>query len=512
MVAGGVVNANEVLEGHVALRLDCPDRIYLNAYLPRLQTSGQVASFMTDHLGLPFPSGAVFEQISNRFRNQVRAFAKENGIAVLGLASPDRRRWDDRKLDHVQGYLARAERRQRAGGGGHSGCSRVGVGVDSQREQERGEVPLAVRQGPPPMHRLLLLHLGPCLRARVHQDHLFLPYPAKAWLNGHEWLKRQATKAGLVFEPLANGFAACDRPRCLQVWPSGSGRVTSSRGSTGGSIPSRPFGRADQRAGYWWELSVRQVEVATTVVLDDPRRARGSFEALVADNIDIGRPASVSMVFNRHVSGRTPGLFRGRIFTAGTEVNMDFTYKHCRVKQYLKLGRAIRIETVVNDTRDFEIGRRLAHLPEVFATLRQVNARLLMIERAGQACGLETAIFERISQPYTREGSRTGALRFGDPRVTALAGALCAHVHTVSGFTNKSLRSLVAGLLGADYTTNQMSYDLRRLRLHRLIERQPRTNTCTLTPRRHPLRHLLHQSSPAHPQPPHRRRPPARPR
>jgi hypothetical protein len=88
-----------------------------------------------------------------------------------------------------------------------------------------------------------------------------------------------------------------------------------------------------------------------------------------------------------------------------------------------------------------------------------------MIERAGQGCAIESALFERISQPYAREGQRTGALRFGDPRVMALAGALGLIVHAVSGFTNKSLRSLVAGLLGADYTANQMTYVLRRLRL-----------------------------------------------
>jgi len=46
----------------------------------------------------------------------------------------------------------------------------------------------------------------------------------------------------------------------------------------------------------------------------------------------------------------------------------------------------------------------------------------------------------------------------------------------------QSLRGLVAGLLGTDYSTNQMSYDLRRLRLHRLIERIPHTNTYQLTP------------------------------
>ena len=105
-----------------------------------------------------------------------------------------------------------------------------------------------------------------------------------------------------------------------------------------------------------------------------------------------------------------------------------------------------------------------------------------MIERAGQGCAIGSALFERIHQPYNREGQRTGALRFGDPRAMALAGALCCVVHAVTGFTNKSLRGLVAGLLGDDYSAHQMSYDLRRLRLHGLIERIPRTNTYMLTP------------------------------
>ena len=105
-----------------------------------------------------------------------------------------------------------------------------------------------------------------------------------------------------------------------------------------------------------------------------------------------------------------------------------------------------------------------------------------MIERAGQDCAIGTALFERIHQPYAREGQRTGAFRFGDPRAMALAGALCFLVHAVTGFTNQSLRGLVAGLLGSDYSSHQMTYDLRRLRLHGLIQRTPHTNTYTLTP------------------------------
>jgi hypothetical protein len=182
------------------------------------------------------------------------------------------------------------------------------------------------------------------------------------------------------------------------------------------------------------------------------------------------------------VQRNTPGIFRTRIFEAGTEVHLEFAYKHSRVKQYLKEGRALRIETVINKPSDMGCKARLAHLPELVAKGREVNRRLLMIERAGQGCAIGSALFERIHQPYIREGQRTGALRFGDQRAMALTGALCCFVHAIAGFTNQSLRGLVAGLLGRDYSTSQMTYDLRRLRLHGLIERLPHTNTYILTP------------------------------
>jgi hypothetical protein len=149
---------------------------------------------------------------------------------------------------------------------------------------------------------------------------------------------------------------------------------------------------------------------------------------------------------------------------------------------------------------------RIEHLPELVTKARAVNHRLLMIERAGQGCAIGSALFERTHQPYNREGQRTGALRFGDPRAMALAGALCVVVHAVTGFTNRSLRGLVAGLLGRDYTTSQMTYDLRRLRLHGLIERVPHTNTYVTTGRGAPNRPLLHEGPRPHPATATRRR------
>jgi hypothetical protein len=247
------------------------------------------------------------------------------------------------------------------------------------------------------------------------------------------------------------------------------------------SIPT-PFTREDRAAGYWWELSMRQVEVSRTLVLDDPRRARSFFEALVSDNIGIGRPEQVALVFARPLRRPTHHDYRTRVFTTGTEVRIDFRYKHSRVKQYLKDRRALRVETVINKPADIDVRARLEHLPELIAKARAVNQRLLMIKRAGQSCAIGSALFERIHQPYHQQGQRTGALRFGDQRAIALAGALCHVLHAVTGFTNHSLRGLVAGHLGQDYSASKMTYDLRRLRLHGLIKRLPRSNTYVLTP------------------------------
>lgn len=160
---------------------------------------------------------------------------------------------------------------------------------------------------------------------------------------------------------------------------------------------------------------------------------------------------------------------------------MNAFYKHSRVKQYLKDGRALRIETVINNPTDLGCLRRLEHLEELAAKGRDINDRLVDHERVGQGCVLASPAFERVAQPSLVDGQRAPALRFGDPRVMALAGALIIASNLVGGFTNATLRVQVAALLGAPYTQAQASYDLRRLRLKGLIRRLEHSNTYVLT-------------------------------
>jgi hypothetical protein len=474
-MTAAVCNVNDVLDGHVTLDVECLDRVYLNAYVPNLQVAGQVVVFLTQHLGNPIPSPALFTKIGNAFRAAVERFAAEREIPVVRFAK------DARKQEVMRPYLEAAT---------EPGVVAVGVAQEFQSVFS-GYDRAAGKPGPPSFtfakaDRRVTVYYFYVLDRDFGPGFIklcsYFPYPAKVWVNGHEWAKRQAATDGLVCTELANGFAACDQPERLQAICDrlGPADLQAFFDRWMARVPT-PLTLADQAAGYWWELSMRQVEVSRTLVVDQPRQARAFFEALVADNLDLGRPDEVKLIFDRRIQRNTPGTFATKVVTRGVEVAVNVFYQHSRIKQYLKEGRALRVETVVNSPTDLGVKRRLVNLDQLQAKARAANRRLLTIQRVGQGCAIETATFERISQPSVEEGQRTGALRFGDPRVMALAGALCILLNAVVGFTNRSLRAQVSGLLGGAYTSAQMTYDLRRLRLKGLIRRIERTNRYVLT-------------------------------
>jgi hypothetical protein len=433
---------------------------------------------------MPIPSPALMEKIGTRFRRAVESFADANDIPWVRFKK------DARKADVMAPYL------RRAAAAGRSQVAAIGVAQEFQRvwaAYQRDTATAAPQFTFAKADRRVTCYyfylwdedFGPAFIKVC----AYFPYPAKIWVNGHEWAKQQAARAGITFTELSNGFAACADPAALQeicdrLQP-GTIEVFAQRWLH--RLPL-PFGPADQRAGYWWECSMRQVEVSRTIVLDAPRRARAFFEALIADNLDIGRPANVEIIFKRHIRRDTPGVFRTAIDrpvigpdTSGVVLNVF--YKHSRIKQYLKDGRAMRIETVINAPRDLGCNTRLPNLGELQAKARACNRRILEAERAGQGTILASPAFERIAHPSVDDGGRrTPALRFGDPRVMALAGALAQMLLPATGITNKSLRALMTALLHAPYTPGQMTYDLRRLRLTGLIRRIEHTNTYVLTP------------------------------
>ena len=153
------------------------------------------------------------------------------------------------------------------------------------------------------------------------------------------------------------------------------------------AILPHPFTVADRAAGYRYDLSVLQAEFSLTQMLDKPVSGRLFFEQVIRDNLDIGRPDQVSLIFDRRLVRRgphaTPGRFRTRVITAGVTPSLHVDYKHTVIKQYHKEGRALRTETTINDTRDFGVGKRLTNLPALREIGFSANRRLLGVQQLG---------------------------------------------------------------------------------------------------------------------------------
>jgi hypothetical protein len=431
---------------------------------------------MREHLGKPIPSPVVLGQITEKFREAVKAMAEQQQVPFYQFGHKERK--DD---------VANQMRRQR---GVKDGIVFIGVAQEKaqafQGKKINGQFEFTRDKTVYVNHYYFYIDdadFGP-LFLKVCS---YAPWGTKLCLNGHEWAKRQMDKKGIAYEALDNGFLSCRDPRKLQqicdslgpeqiegVFRKWLKRIP---------LPLRP---ADRAAGYDWNLSIWQMEVSLTQIFDRPLRGREFFEEIIRDNLDLGRPDRVQLVFDRVVTKKTPGQFRTRVIQDGVHPSLHINYKSFDLKQYFKEGRGCRTEGTFRNPNDFGVNKGLPNLPYLQKIGREINRRLLEVERVSHNSGLSGDSIQRVVQPtVTEDGEKAPALKFGQPRVMTLFLALTLFQHLIDGFHNRDLRALVVDLLGvnrAEYTASQMTYDLRRLRLKGLIYRPPKTHRYFLTP------------------------------
>jgi hypothetical protein len=296
-------------------------------------------------------------------------------------------------------------------------------------------------------------------------------------------LKRQLSRSGIGFEALDNGVLSCEQPEQAQRLATGltAGRIKDMIERWLLALP-HPFTPEDRRARYCYDVSILQAEFSLTQVLDQPVVGRMFFEQIIRDNLDLGRPDRVQLVFARRISRRTPGRFRTRVITEGVIPTLYIDYKHTAIKQYHKEGRALRTETTINDPGDFDLGKRLKNLSALRKVGFQANRRLLDVQRTSHDCPLGEQAFANLHKPHVVGQHKVPGLRFGDERVLALLSALVLFRLQPNGFAHRHLREQVSQLLGRSVQSGQMTYDLRRLRLHGLIVRRSGTHRYDVTP------------------------------
>ena len=471
--------ATEVLRNHVELEVESIDRMYLNVYVPQLQYAGGVVSFFRHHRGMTFASSALMAPMTHAFVKAINEFAAANDIPLFSFPK------GERKDDIAAGYLSDFQ--------GEEGILFIGKAqekssvfrTEKRKNVETGQSYPWIVRSTAMINQYYIYAVDKDFGPFFLKFSSYFPYTAKLCLNGHEYAKRQLQQQGIAFEELANGFLNCAEPEQLQQVCDGLSpeRIDGLLRKWLARLP-HPFTVADRAAGYRYDISILQAEFALTQVLDRPLSGRILFEDIIRENLDLGRPDKVQLIFGRRVTKRTPSRFRTRVLTQEVIPSLHIDYKSSRIKQYHKEGRALRTETTINNTRDFAIGKRLVNLPDLRQVGFDANRRLLDVQSLSHDCTIGEDAFQQLNQPVDVNGQRAPALRFADPTAQALLSLLVIFSLLPHGFRNRDLRAPLAALLGLEpeqMTPGRMTYHLRRLRLHGLIVRIDGTHSYRLT-------------------------------
>ncbi len=461
----------DILAHHVALSVEGIDRMYLNVYVPLLQSELGVVRFFRDHRGQPLPSAVLMSPMSRRFVAALEAFVAGHEVPLVQFRKGQRK--DQVMTEHLRTFRK------------EEGVVFVGkaqektptLRTEKRRNPKTGQAyPWIVKSTAMVNHYYIYAvdrDFGPFFLKFCS----YFPFNAKLCLNGHEYAKRQLAQRGIAFEALDNGVLSCAEPARLQKICDGlSAEKIDGLLRKWLRLLPHPFTGADRKAGYRYDISILQAEFSLTQVLDRPVHGRLFFEQVIRENLDLGRPQEVRLIFNRTITRRTPGQFRTRIVTQDVTPSLNIYYKNTPIKQYHKENKALRTETTINNSYDFGIGKRLHNLPKLREVGFAANRRLLEVERLSHDCMLAEDTFQAINSPVTAGRQRASGLRFADPRVHSLWHAIILFRQLAEGFRSADLRRHVAALSGRDpdaVSQGAMTYQLRRLRLHGLIERLP---------------------------------------
>ncbi len=471
---------SDVVAEHTLFEIECLDRMYLNVYVPQLQYPGGIVGYVQQQLGLPIASTAPLGKITDAFTRAMRQFAVDEGVPWVDFVKGQRK--DEIMHEHLAEFtdsegilfIGRAQEKTTL------------FRTEKRRNAEGRAYPWIVKTTGVVNHFYIYAvdaDFGPFFLKFCS----YFPYNARLCINGHEWAKRQTAQAGIGFTALDNAFAAVDDVDAVQQICSSLGpeQIDARLRKWLAKVP-HPYSAADRAAGFRYDLSILQAEFSLTQMLDRPVSGRIFFEQVIRDNLDIGRPTQVSLIFNRRIhSGAkraTPGRFRTRVITEEVTPSLHVDYKHTTIKQYHKEGRALRTETTINNSYDFDIGKRLTNLPALCEVGFTANRRLLDVQRLSHDPARGRQTFTAVNDAVTTDnGTRVAGLKFAGPRAQALLQALLIFRLLPNGFTNRDLRGLVGQLLASTMSSGQLTYDLRRLRLHGLITRIPHSHRYHVT-------------------------------
>ena len=463
----------------------CFDRIVIHGYLSGLSRPEQVVHFVRHVLGIPVVSKEVLRQRTDDYRDWVEAYARNHHIPI---------EWAEkglRKEDYVLPALRRMEKNNVYG---------VYFIFKSMEQGRTFRISVPKFPAQDPHYRILapqrsrFTHfyfyirdevLGPII-VRVSS---FFPFQATYWLNGHSFIERELTKAGIGFHKNDNAFLAVDDVAALQAAADRlSPAIMRKQLDYWTFIVGPKFSKKErQRINLSRFYAIAQIEYCRNFIFKRHFPIHKIFERSCEIGLWLMTANRISEIFGVRLTKK----LRGKLAAVVEQIEhghhvFRVNFKKALLRQYEKFSRFLRNELLSNNLSDFGLRKGLDHLEAVRQKFQTITGRFAAFQAQTLNVHVDFPLVQRLALPITIGTVRYPGIRIQDVRIIRLLEVLMHGSMTVGGWTSRQIHKAVLEtfhLSPAAYGLNQLCYDLRKLKGHGLLQRDGRRYAYRLTPK-----------------------------
>lgn len=461
----------------------CFDRIVIHGYLSGLSRPEQVVYFFHQVLGIPVVSKEILSQRTNDYRNWVEAYARNHRIHI---------EWAEkglRKEDYVLPALRRLEKKNAFG---------VYFIFKSMEQGRTFRITVPKFPTQDPNYRILapqrsrFTHfyfyirdevLGPII-VRVAS---FVPFQATYWLNGHSFIERELTKAGVGFHKNDNAFLGVDDVAALQAAADRLSPAIIGKQLDYWTLIVGPKFSQKQRKQINLSrfYAISQIEYCRNFIFKRHFPIHKIFERSCEIGLWLMTANRISEIFGVRLTKK----LRGKLAAVVEQIEhghhvFRVNFKNALLRQYEKFSRFLRNELLSNNLNDFGLRKGLDHLEAVRQKFQIITARFAGFQAQTLNVHVDFPLVQRLALPITIGTVRYPGIRIQDVRIIRLLEVLLHGSTTVGGWTAQQIHQAVLQsfrLSAETYGLNQLRYDLRKLKGHGILQRDGRRYAYRLT-------------------------------
>jgi hypothetical protein len=355
-----------------------------------------------------------------------------------------------------------------------------------------------------PQRVLYFYFLDPQFGLRHVRVQTWFPFTTQVCVNGHDWLARQLHDAGLGFVQHDNAFTQLDDPAQAQSFADRFPRLGWVKILDGWAGQVNPLLREPwlKGQGYYWVID--QAEYSTDVLFKD-RPSLADLYAHLLDHATLHFSAQDILTF---LGRRLHPRFDGEVLTDCKKdrwpgARVKHRVKDNWLKMYDKFGQVLRVETVINNPREFKVRRRVqrqgrsqmawcpmnkgvANFYHYHKVAHAANDRYLSALAVVDRPQASLKVLDRVTKPARLGQRRRRGLHLLRVEEQRLFRAVLRGEHQINGLRNRDVQAVLFPQQARDVAerrrrTAHVSRLLHLLRAHRLIAKIPRSHRYRVT-------------------------------